>query len=198
MARDFQVNGECLVTVKGNGALGDSQSVAKLWELGLAEGPIKIVPKFIHKGMAIDDFGPDIPAEMRWMLAEVSIHMTLIHFDPSILDDCVTESMGGQSSAPQAGTFVGAGTPMGGGVKPLQKGCHYISLNLASPLLLLPWRFPTSYLAESPFEFPLSTEKSAVTLHWKAIPYAVHGSNDPTFELKSAGTVLWDRTADVA
>lgn len=103
--RDILINGESLVTVKGNGALAASGSSSpSLWELGLASDPIRITPKFVHEDVHIDDFGPQIPVETIWMLAEANIRMTLMHFDIDILDRCIVESMAG-------GAFVGAMNP---------------------------------------------------------------------------------------
>mgnify|MGYP001608992929 FL=1 len=108
MARDFIINGETLVKVKGS----SSSSISTLSELGLAEKEVTISPRFYHSEMRADDFGPNIPPEVMWMLADVQIAMTLVHFDRAVLEACISESMGGSTF----GVFLaGAGTPMGGG-----------------------------------------------------------------------------------
>ena len=81
-----------------------------------------------------------------------------------------------------AGVLAPAGSLMGNGLPAFASGNHYISLNLLSPQLGFPWRFPTSYLTEQPIVIPLGTEKSMVKMRWKAIPYA------PTLTLSTAST----------
>lgn len=183
MARDFSINGETLVLVKGM----QGTFLSHLQELGLSDSQIRITPKFSHKDMHADDFGPDIPPDVMWMLAEVQIAMTLIHFDQAVLEAVITESMCGVGF----GVMQAAGTPMGGGVARFANGNHYVGLNLTSPVLGKPWRFLTSLLTGPPVEIPLGVEASIVQLNWRAIPYA-----PPTAELLSAGKVLFDRTLD--
>lgn len=171
MSRDFYINGETLVKVKGMGALSDPDldpETAKVWELGLADKGIRVSPKFVHKNIHITEFGPDVPVETLWMVSEVTIEMTLINFDSDVLSRCIRESMGG---ATEEGEFGAAGLPMGGGVDSFEVNHHYISLGLTSPVLEEPWRFPYSLLTQDPFEWPLGTKASAVDLVWRAIPY---------------------------
>lgn len=204
MARDFIINGETLVKVKGMGALSQDPTVVspqpKLWELGLAADDVRVIPRFHHKDVMVDDFGPEVPAEVIWMLAEVGITMTLVHYDRGVLDRCLAESMGGWATGVQeAGTLTGMGTLMGGGRPRFSENCHFISLNLLSPVLAQPWRFPTAYLAGLPAEVPLGTKRSLVRLNWRAVPYRpffTTADGTTTQEIKSAGAVLWDREAD--
>jgi hypothetical protein len=186
VARDFQINGETLVRVRGN----PSTPFASATDLGLAQKEVRIVPRFVHHDVHIDDFGPDVPVDVHWMLAEVSIRMTLAHYDANILKAVWAESMGGGTE----GTMVGAGTPMGAGVAVGAAGNHYVSLNLLSPVLGLPWRFRACYLANTPFEQPLGTERTLAVLTWRAIPYVPYPSS--VGELTSTGAVLWDRVLD--
>lgn len=191
MARDFIINGETLVKVKGM----TGTSIASVQELGLTSDETWIVPHFSHRDLHIDDFGPDIPPEVLWMLSTVTIRMTLVHYDNSILRTCITESMAGGTE----GTMVGAGTPMGGGADIFSDKNHYISLNLLSPNLSLPWRFRSTYLAEPPVEYPLGTGASLVRLNWRAIPYyppTSVGELSAGTAYRSTGRVLWDRTLD--
>lgn len=190
MARDFQINGPCLALVKGRADSG----IGTLQELGLAEGPIRVSLEFRHRDMQVDAWGGEIPPDVQFMLAAVNVFIPLIHFDRSILDVCIAESMGG---APAIGQLAGAGRRMGnnlprfagGGVD----GNHYISLNLTSPVGLKPWRFYTTYLVNNPADFPLGTEKSMVQTQWRCIPY----TTDPYQAGAGAqGWPLWDHTND--
>lgn len=218
--RDFVINGECLVKVKGTGTLGvsglcalvysgtnpptsfddavenvitaggqggeiandpinsgyDLTNCASLWELGLTSDQIRVIPKYFHQDRLVDDYGPNVPAETTWYLGECQIQMTLLHYDPVILEACVAESMCGKE-----GFMVRAGRPMGQGKPLFASGNHYISLNLLSPVLNYPWHFPSAYLADMPMTVPLGTEKSAVVLNWRAIPYGCMIGNVATF-----------------
>src|SRR6266487_845419 len=94
MTRSFTVNGECLVRVKGGQHL--SGIMDSYTELGLADkNAVKIIPKFYHHDIKVDDFGPYVPAEVLSYLAEVQIKMNLIHYDKDILDVCYGEALGG-------------------------------------------------------------------------------------------------------
>ena len=166
MSRAYYINGETMVTVSNN-ALGGTQ------QLGLADSPIVINMNFRHDDIRVDTFGnAGIPPELQFMLADVSISMTLIHFDASILNTCIKESMGG---APAIGQLPRAGTLQGGQVALGAAGNHFISMGLSSPVGGQPWLFYATYLANSPVNFPLGTERSAVRCNWRAIPF----STDP-------------------
>ena len=198
MARDFHIAGEAMVSVKQGSPAG---AIATLSQLGLAVGGIRISPTFHHLDIHTDDWGGGVPAEVMWMLCDVHIDMTLIHYDRTLLETCVQESMGGAISD---GTLIGAGKPMGGLQSAGLASNHYIRLNLASPVDGRPWRFLSAYLAHRPLEMPLGTKASEVRLNWRAIPYqalnTAEGLPTSTYangnELKSAGVVIWDHTLD--
>lgn len=212
--RDFSINGESLVQTKFGAHLDASisnipSSVTNLSNLGLAEGPIQISPRFFHRDVHADDFGIDAPAEVHWRLADVNIRMTLVHYDPTILDYCTSESMGGTiplngGGWNYAGIFDPCGKPMGGNGVYLASGYHYISLTVLSPIEAFPWHFPAAYLAERPFILPLGTEASKVELNWRAIgwpghpygPTALPPASGGVGELISSGITLWDHTLD--
>lgn len=219
MPRDFVVNGETLVSVKGGAHWPNAQPIRDLSELGLASEGIHVSPRFYHRDVHVDDFGPDVPPEVLWQLAEVRVRMTLIHFDEYVLDCCIAEAMGGPVSfevdippnlhpvRPSVGNFNPCGKPLGGGVPRLSSGNHYISLNLSSPVLLKPWRFLTCYLTGPPLEIPLGTSRTAAVCEFRAIPYAFPtskttlgaGGEPNTVEwndLSSSGVILWDRGID--
>lgn len=164
MARAFFINGESLVLVKGASDTG----IASLSQLGLAADPVRITPVFRHRDINVDAWG-ESPADVQWMLAEVQVTMTLIHFDRSVLDVCLALSMGGgQTTVGQvarAGRLLGNNTPL------LLPGNKYIVLQITSPVGGVPWQFNASYLTNPPMEFPLGVEKSMVPLNWRVIPY---------------------------
>ncbi len=196
MARDFYINGETMVSVKGR---ADSE-IGSIQQLGLSEDPIRVSLNFRHEDINVDAWGGRIPAEVQWFLSDAIITMNLIHIDRNILDVCFLESMGGATaigSLRRAGARLGNNLPRfaGGG----QLGNHYIGLNLSAPVGGVPWRFFTTYLTDSPFEQPLGTEKSIFTLRWRAIPYTqdpwggVTAGNPGT---GAEGAQLWDYVLD--
>lgn len=193
MTRAYQINGECLVEVKG-GAHQSGNAIGDRTELGLASEQVIIRPRFVHADVHVDDFGPDIPPEVLCMLAEVQLSMTLIHYDKDALQVCIEESLGQFSSPATVDGVIGpAGSPLGNGRPRLASGCHYISVNLTSPVLNYPWRFRTCYLADRPVEIPLGTHTSLVNLNWRCIPYRPSSSG---VEISSSGAVLWDHSRD--
>lgn len=202
MARDFQINGEALILVKFGEHIptqtpfatgGDGTS--NLSELGLASDSIRISPNLKHKGVFTDDFGPDLPVEIMALMLDVSVDMTLIHYDDDILDACLAESTGADGNIFAAGVPALAGTLLGNNRTLLASGCHFMSLNIRSPILNKPYRFRSAFLTSPPLEFPIGTTKTAVKLSWKAIPYTT-----PTVsysgEVRGASAVIWDRTLD--
>lgn len=184
MTRDIQVNGEAMVYVKG----ATNSGIGSLSELGLASDSIRISPVFRLKEVNADAWG-EAPFEMQFMLAFANITMTLVHFDTSVLDFCITESMGGAVSA---GRMPRAGARLGNNVARFAAGNHFIGLNIAAPVGS-PWRFYTAFLTNNPLEYPVGTERSLVTLNWRAIPYAADPWNGG---LGASGTYLWDRVLD--
>lgn len=224
MARDLYVNGPCLVKVKGRGALADTiGGEAVLRELGLSTGQIRIIPNFIHRDIQCDDFGGDVPAEIMCMLSDVQIHMVLVHFDEEVLDQCMSNSLGGyynvdNEPAFDPGIMAGAGKLLGGGREIFGTNNLFMSLNLTAPgeaaadgeniSLKRPWRFPAAYIPANPLDIPLGTDRSQIVLRWRAIPYVPTvepispGESGAVrlrgIEPKSRGAILWSRTADTA
>ena len=204
MARAFVIPGETMVKVLGGGhnsgtlifRSGMGMTSYNLVELGLATEEIKITPKFHRREVHIDDYGPEVPAEIMWMLAEVNISMKLIHFDQNILSVCLKNSMGGATAnAFPQGIIRGGdadggrriGLSWGGGVmkpagsfmgnyKPLTySGNYYLTLGLQCeqfPESMRYWRFFATYI-DDVFEYPVGTERSIVELNWRCIPYPV-------------------------
>lgn len=189
MSRDYFINGECMVYVKGN----SSSSISTLTELGLSMDQVQIKPNFRHKPIKVDNWWECEP-EVQVQMQNVMISMTLVHFDPAVLDVVIQESMGGVAAPgvmPRAGTRLGNGLArfaVGGG-----KANHFIGLNLTSPVASKPWRFYHCYLADSPYNYPIGVERSPVTLNFKAIPYAPDPWNGGS---GLAGVVIYDHTLD--
>lgn len=188
VGRDFQIYGEALISVRGNGNLGSGGGSIK-WELGLAEGPITITPAYHHNPVNTEDFA-DVPVDMQWMLDEVSIRTRLIHYDPLVLSWTLAESRGGiwtNHTAPQIvngvptllpglgntkeGAYVGAGSLLGKGLPLLASGNNFVRLYVESATQVMPWRFLSVYVPTPPLEIPLGTEKTGLEIEWRAIPY---------------------------
>lgn len=187
MGRDFQINGETMVFVKGSSASG----IGTLQELGLATDPIQVSYDFRHRDMNVDAWsGPDMPPEVQCMLAGVNVSMNLIHWDDDILDVCLRESLGGASAI---GRLKRAGARMGNNSPRFAAANHYIGLNLSSPVLGKPLRFFFSYLTGPPKTIPLGTEKSVTSLNWRVIPYTVdpYGAGFGAEDYQ-----LWDNVLD--
>ena len=196
MARAFYVNGETMVSVKGNANAGGGL-IANLAQLGLSDGPIRVRPKYNHKDIQVDAWGM-APPEVQWMMGELTISMTLVHFDMPILRACMAEAACGGANVD--GTFGRAGALMGNNLARFALTNHYIGLNLLSPVGGLPYRFFFAYLADTPVETPLGTEKSIMTLNWRVIPYTQDpfgdGNQGTAVGTGSAGYTLWDRNLD--
>ena len=199
-----------------------SGGIASLSELGLTDrdGIVRIMPEWRHRDVRVDDFGPEVPAEIQWQLASVRVSMTLVHYDRSVLDQCMMEAMGGSASGPlqafaAAGVLVPAGQTLGRYKAMFSSGNHYISLNIDSRNSFYPWRIRTCYLEAPPLKIPLGTRRSHVELSWRGIPYTVPmlvsggtlGSSPPGLqigsviftsgkEILSSGIVLWDHRLD--
>ncbi len=186
MGRDYYINGESMVTVKGMTGTG----IATLQQLGLSTDPIVYNFEFRHRDIIVDAHGPELPADVQAFLAAVNITINFIHFDPAILDICQRESLGGGAGP---GTMTRAGTRLGGGVDRFQAGNHYIGLNVSSPVQSKPYRFLHAYLTGPAVQIPVGTEKSVVSTNWRCIPYQA----DPWGNgLGAQGLVVWDNTAD--
>jgi hypothetical protein len=94
--------------------------------------------------------------------------MTLIHFDPDVVEEIVRLSMGGGNLAGRVGR---AGTLLGNGLAMFANGNNYFSLNIASPAGQRPWRLIACYMPQPAVQWPLGTEKTVCSLSFRAIPY---------------------------
>lgn len=189
MARDYFLNGETLVSVKGP----TGSTIASLTELGLAESPIVVTPHFRHKAIKVDAWGDGAP-ETQFFLASVTVSMSLVHIDRTVLDECIRLAMAGGAGV---GTAVGrlprAGARMGNGGARFASNNNYIGLNLYSPVGNKPWRFYFAYLMD-PLSSPLGTERTPFGLQWQVDAYTVDPWNSGS---GASGTTLWDHQLDV-
>lgn len=172
----------------GNPEFSGIGLLTRFSNLGLCVDAIDIRINFLHQDVKTDGYGPAIPIDKQWMLADAHIRTRLIHYDADILELCMRETCAGgdnPTGAEAAGGLAFPGLPMGGGALPAERntpfipnsGYHFVSLNIIpsaiTPPNTLPWRFPAAYIAEKPIIFPLGTQRSIVDIHWHAIPYGV-------------------------
>jgi len=196
MARDFFINGETMVLVKGNVA----SAIPTLTQLGLCDSPVRITFNFKYKDINVDSWGnTEVPTDVQCYLTDANIQTQLVHYDQPVLEACMNESLG---SAVTIGTMQRTGTRMGNNAARFSAANSYIGLNLTSPVAGLPWRFWYAYMVGPPITIPLGTERSLTVVNWRAIPY----TNDPwgggtaqpgtAAGTGSFGAVLFDRTLD--
>lgn len=187
MPRDFQIQGENMVFVKGM----SNSAIASLSELGLSEQPVKISVEFKNLDITLNAYGNQgVPADVQSMLATATISMSLIHFDPAVLDECVRLSMGGPVAG--IGTVNAAGQRLGNNLARFAAGNRLISVNVASPVANKPYRFYYCHLINTA-DYPMGTERQIVNVTFRAIPY----TTDPWGNgLGATGNRLWDNTLD--
>ncbi len=184
--RDLFINGESMVSVKGN----TNTSIALLTQLGLSDGDIKVSLQSSFDDVQVDAWGGKMPMEVQYKLTAANLTMTLVHFDRDVVNACIRESMGGTGAIGQVGR---AGTRLGGGAARFAVNNHFIGLNILSPVGNIPWRFYYAYLADSPLEFPLGTTRSVIQMQWRVIPYTQDPWGGGTGSLNSP---LWDHVLD--
>lgn len=191
MARDFYIAGECMVRVRfgkhvviyggvGSNPISGSQTI---FDLGLTESQVRFNLRYNHEDVHVNDYDK-IPADVMWMMGEGTVSMNLIHFDRKVLDAVMQESMGGfVGQLAAGGACWPAGVPLGNGLATQTSGNHFMELQLITQQNPTdPWIFPTAYLAGTPVEWPLGTEKSVVQCSWRTIPF-----NDPSTSMNIAG-----------
>lgn len=185
MARDIVINGETMVSVKGS----PGSNLESLTQLGLAESGIILTPDFRYDEIQVDAWGEEIPMDVQFKLAAINIGMNLIHYDKTVLQDCLVQSMGGVVTP---GRLARAGQRLGGGNALLASGNYYVQVSLSSPVSGLPWRFFACYMVGPPMTMPLGTKRSIVQVNWRCIPYTVDPWGGGTGALNYP---LWDHTA---
>jgi hypothetical protein len=159
MTRQFQINGECMVTVSA-GPFGGSN------QLGLSTDPIVVTLRDEFIDLIVNSFGKSIP-NVEWMGVEAIITMNLIHFDYNVMEQCIASSMASNA----VGTLPHAGTLMGTDL-PGTNQQFFFTLTLSSPVLNKPYVFPAAYLHSQPVSFNIGAERTVMTCQFRAIPYA--------------------------
>jgi hypothetical protein len=122
---------------------------------------------------------------------EVSLRMTLVHYDPIVVGACIAHAVG---AAPELGLIGEAGTLGAAGTPLLAKG-HALRVNLICGNDS-PWRFYKCYLDGNPFEAPLGVERTLLQINWRCLPVAQSGfvlGRGYIQEPKSRGAKVWDR-----
>lgn len=181
MARQYVVNGETLIQVKGH----SNSSISSLSNLGVTSGPINVIVQDSVDDILTDPTGKATPIDAQTMGGIATISFSLLHFDRAILDAIYALSVGG--TAP--GTMGRAGQVMGNGLARLASGWLFFGMNLTAPVAGSGWNFKACRLGDQ-YSFPLGTERSVVGVTIKAIPYVA----DPASGLALA--VLYNNTLD--
>ena len=182
MARQYIVEGETLVQVKGH---ANATTINTLQNLGVAADPIVVTIHSNIDDIITDPTGHMTPIDAQTMGGFATISMNLIHFDRAVLDACYAVSVGGSSP----GTMGRAGQIFGNGLVRLASGWLFVGMNLTAPVAGSGWNFKACRIADS-HSWPLGTKKSIVNVTWKAIPYVA----DPASGLALA--VLYNNTLD--
>lgn len=211
MARDFQIAGEVLVSVKG----AEDTDISSLTELGLSIDAVEVRVDMVHRDLKASAWG-GVPVDTQVMGATARVRMNLVHYDNTVLEWCERLSLGykgGQQSFQKfpIGRLPSAGTRLGNNKARFASGNSYIGLNLTCPLGPRGrWRFYYAHLHQTPVVIPLGTDKSVVQLEWRVVPYTrdpwndgygmggtdeVTQSLDP--DLAQFYGILWDHVEDV-
>lgn len=180
MGVDLFQAGEVLVSVKGSAG----SAIAGVSQLGYCESPVSWSPTFQKLDVIINAFGTT-PAEVQMMGIMASISMSLVYFDPAILDALLSESAAGAGSA---GANSRAGARMGNGQPLYSAGCHFFSVGLSSPVANKPYTFLACQLVDNPLTWPLGAERSVVQVNFRAISYS-------PVPISLAGVPCWNNVA---
>lgn len=193
--RGYVVYGEFIVYVSGGNIPNEDGRTDLKVELGLTADPVRILPRYNHRDVYTDDFGPDTPVETLWNMGEAALLMTLVHYNPTALSFCMSSAMGGPLNFPVGGVdgfMAPGGTAMGRGRALGVTGNSYMTVYLQpAQNNFEPYRFLACYLDSKPLEIPYGTERTLARLNWRVIPY----QQLTTAELSSAaGVTLWDHS----
>lgn len=189
MARNYYVNGETLVKLKGGAHLQNfGMSGSSVVTLGVAADPIEISYNFNHQDQHTDRFTNEKPVDVMWMGGDAIIKINLIHFDNDILDTAISESMDGYS--PNNGSTGIPGLTLGHNLAPYASGCRYMGLGLTSSITS-GRSFPTCYLHQQPVQVPLGTKRSIVQVQFRAVRYAKMNTDGTVAE---SASLLWEYT----
>ncbi len=176
MARQYFINGETMITVKGNA----TSQIATVQQLGLSQDAIEVTEYYMQDDIGVDAYGntphPN-PPDMQIFGSYATFTTNLVHYDPVILQECIRLSFG---NAPVEGQQSRAGSLYGGNVALYAPGNCYISVGTSSPVGNIPWTFLSCHMAQQPFIYPLGTKRSIVRVQWRAIAYSVDPWNGGT------------------
>jgi hypothetical protein len=199
MSREYVVFGEFIVKVSG-GLVGTVE------ELGLTSEQVRIHPRYNFRDIPTDDFGA-APVETRWDLADATVTMTLVHYDPDVLNKCMGSAMGGGGFDTSSitdnidGFMAGAGRLLGFNRGLGTAANMYVTVYLipADDGGFEPYRFYACYLDARPLVIPLGTERTLVQLSWRVIPYQeITTEGGVMVETSSQeGVTLWDHSDEL-
>lgn len=177
MARQYYINGETMISVKGN----VNSLIANTTQLGLSQDAIQVREEFLQDMIGVDAYGnPDghpNPPDMQVFGGYAVFKTNLVHYDPLVLQECIRLSFG---NAPAEGQQARAGTLYGNNVPLYGAGNCYITVGISAPIGGIPWTFVSCYMTERPFVYPLGTKRSIVEVEWRAIAYSVDPWNSGT------------------
>lgn len=198
MPRNFVINGESMVSVTGPDGVaflsGGSQ-------LGLTTDAITVDLEINSEPLIVDAYGKNNPVDEQVFGGTATIVMNLIHFNAGVLAAIVQMQFPAYGVTVAEGALGRAGSRRGGGINLGAPGNNYITLSIynavpnSASTVQSCFQFPTAYLKEQPYHFPLGTEKSVVRLVWRALAYSVDPWNNGT---GSQGVPLYTRTNFVA
>ena len=198
MPRDFQIQGESMVFVKGHVASYISGTIR---QLGLATDQIQVSPHGDYNDLIVNAWGKGV-VDTQFMLGYADITMNLIHFDITVLQECMRLSWGAPTMTDD-GQFPHAGQRLGGGLARFANGNNYIGLNIMTAAQLAnSYRFHYCHLTEAPVVLPLGNEAQIAQLHWRAVPYTqdpfgvLNATDGTTSGTGALGYLLWDHQLD--
>jgi hypothetical protein len=102
--RQLVVAGPTMVYLKG-GAHYSGQPVGICAEMGLCQEEVRVEINFLKDDVRSEDFGQQAPADVRFQMATARITMTLLHYDPFVVETAIQESLGGRPF-PWGGDFI--------------------------------------------------------------------------------------------
>ncbi len=156
MARDYYINGQCLVSYNSQ-------------ELGLTDnnGKVTITPNVHYLPIEVDGWGSaETSPERQCFLVHCTISMTLVHFDKDVFKTAMVNSTQGsaEGTMPRGGTLLGAN----GGYK---------TLSLSSPgPVARTWSFPSTFIKDH-YTLPIGAERSLLEVVWQAVAYTADPYN---------------------
>src|SRR5437868_1583320 len=148
MAGTFHVNGEAAIYTQ---TAGSNQSRSSEL-LGISADGVRGSLREFGEPVFVDTFGPDVPGDEQYFLADGILRLRLIWWDEAVLQRVRARTATYLGLAPGVGGVDGqvgsAGmlwrTGLGG-----SNGSMYFGLSIASPVEGLPWGFPQTRLLDA-------------------------------------------------